>query len=255
MQLVEHPRGSYRFLTGIAPYSSGVIAMPDYEIVHVVLHPMLPYQAGFEMVDRFLAEVGRPRQALCAIQLRSPRPLSFEGFAAFNESYQVLLQKWDLWVDGLNPIARTNIVPAIRPPTEPSLFAFAYTRPTRDSDSVPTFIVAGAGDLVEQRLSPDAIVRAGETSVDALREKAATVMATMQARLDGLQVGWADVTTVDVYTIHILQPHLTATILGVMRSSTLHDVHWFYSRPPIIDVEFEMDMRGVRHEIRLPTTR
>jgi hypothetical protein len=29
-------------------------------------------------------------------------------------------------------------------------------------------------------------------------------------------------------------------------------VHWYYARPPVIDIDYEMDVRGVRQEIVLP---
>jgi hypothetical protein len=115
----------------------------------------------------------------------------------------------------------------------------------------PTFVIAGAGDLANQRLSPEAIIRAGESSAAAMQEKAAAVMQTMQTRLSGLQVTWADVTTVDIYTVQPIQPFLATTILEPMEQAALRGVHWFYSRPPIRGLEFEMDMRGVRQEIRI----
>ena len=34
----EVPHGDYRFLPGIAPYSSGVVATPGHQIVHATLH-------------------------------------------------------------------------------------------------------------------------------------------------------------------------------------------------------------------------
>jgi hypothetical protein len=251
MKLLNNPKGSYRFLTGIAPYSSGVVAMPGYKIIHAVLQRPLAYLQGFELIARHLDSHNRPRQALCAMALRSPKPFTFEGFAEFNRSYQNILADWDLLVDGRNPIARTNIAPAVRPPDEPTLYAFSYTMPAANVNS-PTFIVAGAGDLVDQGLlSPEAIVRPGETSAEAMREKAAVVMRTMQERLFGLQATWADVTAVDIYTVQPIQPFLAQTILEPMEQAAVHGVHWYYSRPPISGLEFEMDMRGVRQEIRI----
>ena len=251
MQLIENTQGNYQFLTGIAPYSSGVVAMPGYEIVHVVLHSPPPYREGFVAIDEYLAEQGRSRHALCAIELRCPKPFTFDGFAAFNAKYQAMLTDWNLLVDEQNPVARTNIAPAIRPPDEPVLYAFSYTTLAKDKARPPTFVVAGAGDLVEGTLSPDAVIRPGETSVAALQEKANYVMSMMQARLTGLQVEWSGVTSVDIYTVHPLQPHLESTILAPMQSATRHGIHWFYSRPPINGLEFEMGMRGVRRELRL----
>ncbi len=163
MQLLDNPDGNYRFLTGIAPYSAGVIAMPGYEIVRATLQRPLPYVAGFSQIERYLGTVDRPRVALCAVELRLPRPLSFAGFGEFNGGYQQLLASWGLLLSGRNPVARTNVAPTVAAPSEPSLYAFSYTVPSERTE--PTFIVAGAGDLRDQAaLSADAVVRPGETS-------------------------------------------------------------------------------------------
>ena len=254
MQLMNNPQGNYQFLTGIAPFSSGVVAMPGFEITHVTLHQPLPYRQGFDLVAHHLAEAGRPRQALCAIELRSPAPFTFDGFDTFNQGYQAILANWKILFDGHNPVARTNIAPEINPPPEPALYAFSYTTPA-DSDAPRTFVVAGAGDIRGSRHWPEDIVRRNETSVDAMREKAAHVFNTMQARLDSLGGDWSQVTAVDIYTRHPLQPYLADEILLKMESAATNGIHWFYGRPPIIGLEFEMDMRGIRREIRLHLSR
>ena len=251
MKLLNNPNGNYRFLTGIAPYSSGVVALPGYEIVHVTLNTPRPYQQGFELIDHHLAEQNRPRQALCAIELRSPAPFTFAGFAEFNQGYQNILADWGLLVEGRNPIARTNVAPEVAAPSEPMLYAFSYTQPDGQAESDPTFVVAGAGELRGGNLSPEEIVRAGETTVDAIREKAAHVMGIMQARLTGLQVEWAQLTAVDIYTVQSIQPFLAPTILEMMGPAAIHGVRWFFSRPPISGLDFEMDMRGIQVELRL----
>lgn len=251
MDLFDNNQGNYRFLAGIAPYSAGVVAMPGYEIVRATLQRPIPYSAGFELIDRYLASLIRPRAALCAVELRLPRPLSFAGFASFNGDYQTLLAGWDLLVDGRNPVARTNVAPAIAPPATPSLYAFSYTAPATTPG--PTFIVAGAGDLEDQaNLSAAAVVRPGEISPDALRQKAGTVMAVMQERLYGLGAGWEATTAVNIYTEQPVESFLVDGILKPMGQAALHGVHWHFSRPPIEDLVFEMDLRGVRLEIRIP---
>jgi hypothetical protein len=251
MKLIDNSTGNYRFLTGIAPYSSGVVAMPGYELCHVRLARPIPYQQGFEVIEQHLAAQSRPRTALCAIELRSPRPFTFEGFAQFNQGYQQILADWNLLIDGLNPIARTNVAPAVGPPAEPVLYGFSYTMPTVNFAGPPTFVVAGAGELAEAALTPAAIVRPNETSSEAMREKAAFVMGVMQARLAGLEQSWNNVTTVDIYTIHPLEPFLTGAILNHMGPAAIHSIHWYYSRPPILGLEFEMDLRSVRQEMWL----
>jgi len=69
----------------------------------------------------------------------------------------------------VNPVARTNVAPEVGPPGEAVLYAFSYTVPLENDNLPPTFIIAGAGELREGNLSPDYIVRAGETGMDAVR--------------------------------------------------------------------------------------
>src|SRR5438067_1140279 len=114
MPLMDHPTGNYQFLpiatapriTGAAPFSSGVRALPGYEIVHATFQVPLPYRAGFAAAARYLEAVGRPRIALCAVEVRVPRPLTMDEFAAFNADYRALLGEWGVLVDGQVPIAR-----------------------------------------------------------------------------------------------------------------------------------------------------
>lgn len=247
MQVLDNPAGNYRFLSGGFPYSSGVMAAPGYEIVHVTLDMPIPYQQGFELIDQHLSALGRSRSALCAIELRSPAPFSFEGFMEFNKSYVAILTAWGLLVDEHNPVARTNVAPIVEPPARPALYAFSYTVPHSMSER-PSFVVSGAGDLDADGAT---IIRAGETSPAAMQEKAAFVMNIMQERLTALQVGWNHVTAVDIYTIQGLQSFLAPTILEQMGPAAVHGIRWFYSYPPIAGLEFEMDLRGIRQEIRL----
>jgi hypothetical protein len=242
------PTGHYRFLPGIAPYSSGVVAMPGHEVIHVTLRAPLPWRDGFALIDRHLLRAeSRPRTALCAIALRIPSPLSFDGFAEFNTGYRQQLSAWALLVDGANPIARTNVAPLVGAPAAPSLYAFAYTAPAAAPRT--TFVVAGSGEV--DRLNADTIVRRGETSPDAIGEKAAFVMGVMQARLRALGGDWPDVTTLDVYTPHPIEPFVRQTILSAAGAAAIHGVRWYPSHPPIVGLEFEMDLRGVAREIVL----
>jgi hypothetical protein len=250
MPLVDHPHGNYRFLPGIAPYSCGVVSSPGYELVHVTLDQPVDYTEGFDVIEAHLKAVSRPRATLCAIELRSPCPFTFDGFAEFNGIYANILRSWGLFVDGVNPIARTNIAPDVVAPAEPSLYAFTYSRPCEVNLPL-TFVVAGAGELPEGILSHEAIIRVGDTSPDAIREKADFVMDLMEARLLGLGAKWPEVTAIDVYTIHSYDHLIRESILKRASTAAIHGVRWFYSRPPIKAIEFEMDMRGVRTELRL----
>ena len=249
MALRHNPHGNYRFLEGIDPYSGGVVADTGFEIVHATCADWPAYRAGFSLIEAHLEGEGRPLAALCAVQLRSPEPFSFSGFAQFNAGYRELLDERGLLAGEFNPIARTNVAPEHDPPAEPVLYGFAYTRPCQHE--WPSFVVAGAGDVARQALDSERIVRAGETDVDAMREKAAHVMGVMSERIADLGVGWSQATLVNVYTVRELQPYLRDTLLEPMGKASGGGVHWHYCRPPIAGLEFEMDLRGTRCELNL----
>ena len=121
--LAENKLGNYSFLKGIAPYSAGVVAEAGFEIVHVRLSRYVPLRLGFDAIDAHLGKAGRPVQAICGMELRSPKPFSFTGFNEFNAGYVDVLKKWNLLVDGINPVARTNVAPAVNPPQSPHSMA------------------------------------------------------------------------------------------------------------------------------------
>jgi hypothetical protein len=243
---IDHPRGNYSFLKGIAPYSAGGVASQGFSVEHARFHRPLPLAAGFEAVDAHLRKLGRPRQALCGMELRSPKPFTWQGFSDFNAGYVKVLKSWDVFVDGVNPVARTNVAPEAGAPAEPSLYGFSYTVP---GAAGATFIIAGAGELPEGSLDPHDVVRRGETGAAAMLEKARYVMGLMSGRLRGLGVGWKDVTATEVYTVHNIHPFLAADLLAGMGPAAQHGITWHYARPPIVSIEFEMDLRGCAREV------
>src|SRR5437867_2972936 len=245
--LRDGPTGGYRFLPGINAFSSGTVAMPGHEIVHATLAAPLPWRAGFARIEKHLAGQGRPRTTLCGIELRSPAQFSFEGFAAFNEGYRSVLDEWGILMAGDNPIPRTNVAPVASPPAEPCLYAFAYTAP--GATPAPTFIVAGAGEMRDRGQGAEGIVRHGETTPDAMREKARFVMGIMQDRMRGLGCDWARATAIDVYSAEAIHGFLVEEILRPAGAAAIHGVRWFPSRPPVQGLEFEVDLRGVAREL------
>ena len=191
----------------------------------------------------------RSKTALCGIELRSPAPFTFDGFAAFNEGYRKLLAEWDILVGDDNPIPRTNVAPVAAAPSEPSLYAFSYTQP--GATPAPSFIVAGAGELKDRAQGPEGIVRHRDTSPDGMREKARFVMAIMQDRLRTLGGDWPRVTAIDIYTAEPIHHLVLDEVLKPAGAAAIHGVHWYPSRPPIRGLDYEMDLRGVARELVL----
>ena len=244
---ISNENGGYDFLEGIEPYSSGVVAREGFEVVHVTLDKLMPWRAGFARVEEYLKDAGLGRGALCGVELRSPKAFSMEGFSEFNKGYRKLLEDWGLMVEGQNPVARTNVAPFDHAPDEVSLFAFSHTVPNVEIGR-PTFVVAGGGE-VRGSLCAENIVRLGKTDAVAMTEKAACVMDIMENRLMGLGVGWNQVTATDVYTVHPLRDIVEGVLLPRIGTAALKGMTWHYSRPPIVDIEFEMDLRGVAREM------
>jgi hypothetical protein len=237
--------GGYRFLPSVFQYSAGVAALPGHAIERVRLHRPLPLKQGFERIERQIAAAGRPLTAFCACELRSPAQFSEEGFRAFNESYVVTLQKWGLFDGKVNPVARSNVCPEIDPPAEPSLYAFSFT--VTSSDVAPSFVIAGSAEAREGGASyRERIIRRGETSAEAMREKARHVLGEMERRLGAVGLAWADATATQVYTVRDLYPFLADEI--VRRGAACGGLTWHYARPPVRELEYEMDCRGVARE-------
>jgi hypothetical protein len=246
--LVENERGHYAFLTGIAPYSSGAVALPGYEIVHAHFQKPVQWKKGFDCIAEHLKDEGQDRFALCGVELRCPEPYSMDGFIDFNKGYCAVLEDLGLYLDDMNPIARTNVSPEFGAPEEPALYGFSYTVPAK-GDVGTTFVAAGAGELNSPKLISEAIIRRGDLSSDAMHEKATYVMKVMEKRMTGLGGSWDLVTVADVYTVHPVIDVLEDVVFPKMGTAAIHGVQWFHARPPIVEIEFEMDLRGVRKEI------
>lgn len=243
MQLRDNLAGGYQYATGIAPYSAAVRAMRGMMIVRQVLRPAPAYRAGFAIAERLMAEVGRSRAALCAVELRSPAPFTFEGFIAFNAGYRDFLAEWGLLLGEDNPIARTNVAPELHAPSEVCLHAFSYTFEGAD---VASFVVAGAGELRDQaEMSPAAIIRSGETTPEAMAEKAACVLSEMDARLAAVGATWDEVTDTSIYSVYPVHEIGVSQILPRLGTAGAHGVTVYHSRPPIAGLDFELDLRNV----------
>ena len=241
--------GGYAFLEGGFPYSAGVIAQPGFAIVRARFHRVLPVADGFAAIESHLRAAGRPLTALCAAELRSPRPFSFEGFREFNAGYVAVLERWGLVRDALNPVARSNVCPQFDAPAEPGFFAFSYTVPETLPAPVRSYVVAGSGEWPEHLAFPDGIVARGDTSPDGLANKAAYVLDTMRARADGLGGDWSRLSGVSVYTVHDIHPMLAP--LFAARGLLGPGLTWHPCHPPIRELEFEMDVRSVSEELLL----
>ena len=238
--------GGFRYVRGRFQYSGGVAAEPGYAIERARFHRPVPLAEGFRRIEAYLGDLGRPTTAFCACELRSPGQFTEEGFVAFNRSYVRTLERWGIFKDEENPVARSNVCPDIDPPREPAFHAFSYTVPARAGDpgGVRSFVIAGSGEAPE---GPgeyrDRIIRLGDTSPDAMREKARYVLGAMEHRLRALGLAWPDATASQVYTVFDVHGFLADEI--VARGAAPDGITWTFARPPVEGLAFEMDVRAV----------
>jgi hypothetical protein len=237
----RHSTGTYRYLPAIAPYSSGVAAEPGYEIIGLRFDSPPPVAEGFASLDEECARRGLPVAALAGLELRSPEPVAFGAFDAFNETYRRLLTERGLLEGGVNPIARTNVVPVRSAPAAPVLLTAFLVREAAGAGGVD-FVVAGGGEI--DGLDPDTIVARGDLSAAGLVGKADHVIEEMRARLAGLGKDPGTPTLVDVYTAHEI-PGLSELLLDRLPAVARYGFVRWCTRPPVVEVEFEMDLRRV----------
>lgn len=263
--LRDHPEGGFRFLATAptAPFSAGVVAMPGCEIVHAVLREAVPVAEGFALVERHLRRLGRPRTALCAVELRGERPYTPEEWTApdgFNGRYRAVLRQWGLFVDDYPAVARTNVVPVVQPPREQVLHAFSYTVPAPDGDAParrgeastprgrtsltpgPTFVTSGAPEAQAMWHSDADVGERLLSSLDAIGQAIAA-----------LGRAWGDATTVNLYVRDGITTDLAQAVLQRIGGAARHGLHWYLSKTPLLGPYLECDARSVRHEIQVET--
>jgi hypothetical protein len=241
-EAVDFAAGGYRFIPAVFQYSGGAAALSGHEIRRVRFRKPVPLKQGFERIERVISEAGRPPTSFCGCELRSPAPFTEQGFRAFNEVYVVTLEKWKLYDGKVNPVARSNVCPDIDPPPEPSFYAFSFT--VTSANPAPSFVISGSAEAREGGASyEERTIRRGESSPDAMLEKARYVLGEMERRLATLGFTWADTTATQVYTVRDLHPFLADEI--VRRGAAHAGLTWHYARPPVRDLEYEMDCRAV----------
>jgi hypothetical protein len=64
--------------------------------------------------------------------------------------------------------------------------------------------------------------------------------------MEAFGAGWKDTTGVQAYTVRDF--HAVAAELLVRRGAARSGLSWHFARPPVIDLEYEMDCRRVMRE-------
>lgn len=243
--IMDFKPGDYRFIVSPGgPFSSGVAAMPGYALRRVrFLHPV-PMAAGFAFIKQHLEREGRPVAALAACELRSPAAMTIEQFQAFNAEYLKTLHQWGCKAGDINPLARSNLAPITETPDQAMFFAFTYTAP--EAGSAGDFLISGKPEI-RDGVTTDRIVGGRDVSLKGLDVKARFVMDAMRSRVEALGCDWSSVTAAQIYTVHDVRPLLEG-VFAEYKVSQL-GLAWYPAWPPVIGMEFEVDVRCVRTEL------
>jgi hypothetical protein len=243
--VTDFPAGGYRYIPAVFQYSGGVAALPGFEIERVRFHRPVPLAEGFRTIAQYIAGRGRPLQAFCACELRSPAPWDDAGFRAFNEAYVPTLAEWGLFDGKNNPVARSNLCPELDPPAEESFHAFSFT--VEAPDRPATFVNSGGAEA-RPGSAPyrERTIRHGQTSADAMTEKARYVIDEQERRMGLFGFRWGDTTATQVYTVYDIHPFFADEL--VRRGAASLGLTLHYHRPPLRDLDYEMDSRRVLTE-------
>jgi hypothetical protein len=242
--------GNYRFIPAVFQYSSGACALPGFGIERVRFDRLLPLAEGFAQVANYIQAAGQKLTSFCACELRSPAAFTEAGFLAFNQHYVKTLAEWGIFDGTTNPVARSNVCPEIDPPAEPSFYAFSFVRPIEGQGHTrtPDFVIAGGAEARGGAGSyPERIVRYRDLSPEGLSEKVGFTVREMENRLAAFGFGWEDTTAAQAYTVHDFHPAMTEEL--VRRGAARSGLTWHFARPPVVDLEFEMDCRRVSREV------
>ena len=222
----------FRFLPVDGPFSAGVRAEPGFDIVRVHVPYHTPLTRGFEIVEQAIRRSHRPMNALCAMELRVPKPFNRPEWTEFNNGYVAQWKRWDATVDGHIPGARTNVAPELEPPHEPCLHAFCYTVPAEGGGN--DFVISGAPEP--------------EGTPGGLPAYWAAIADELESRMSALGVTWDDATETQFYATRADHEMFESQDLPHFAELIRPGLRWFFSRPPVESLKIEVDVRRLTQE-------
>ena len=226
----------FRFLPADGPFSSGVAAEPGFDIVRVRLPHHTPLTKGFHAIEQAVQWSHRPINALCALELRIPKPFDRVEWKDFNDGYIAQWNSWGATVDGRIPGARTNVAPEIDPPGGASLYAFCFSMPSERGGK--DFVISGATEP--------------EGTPGGLPAYWSAIVKELENRMKALGVGWADATETQLYAKRadhdLFESHDLPRFAEVIRPG----LRWVFARPPIETLKIELDVRRVSQDSLMP---
>jgi len=244
-EVISLPQAGYAFLKGGGhPFSGGVACLKGHTLTRVRFRTPPALAEGLARAASFIEAQGRPRAALAACELRSPKQMSVAEFAAFNKQYVELLGANGFPASPPFPMARSNVAPIYDAPPTNTLFAFTFAAPATGGDAPghTDFLISGKAELIDETRS---VVGEGDAPAVATEKKAAHVLDALRGRVEELHCRWADITGIQIYTARAIEP-----ALPVLKRFGLANIGISLNpaTPPVTPLEFEVDVRAVSSE-------
>lgn len=222
-------------MPGSAAFAQGVRALPGQAIIEVRLPRHSSLEAGLHRLMSVLKNRRASVDAVVGLELRSPRALDSEEFAAFNSDYRSLLRESGLISGDDNFVCRTNAVPTAGAPAQVELIAAQLIVPLPGSPG-GDFVVSGAAEL-----APDgSIVAEGDESPEGIARKASFVVHVMRDRLASLSASAPN--RINIYFPGDISGLTRMTLAGLAAEEGSAVCHW-HCLPPITGPVFEVDCR------------
>lgn len=241
--LLNFAPGNYRFLPG-GPFSAGVAPDEGFALRRVRFARPVPMAAGFAAIRQHLIDQGRPLTALVGCELRSPRPMTMDEFTAFNAGYLETLHGWGCRDGGANPVARSNLAPALDAPDEATFFAFTYT--VAEPGAAGDFLISGLPEIRDGAKGSDRIVGGDDVSPEGLATKLRFILDALRQRVADLGGRWSGVTGAQLYSVHDIGPLMKSVLSPA--GLTQIGLAWYPAWPPVTGFHIEADVRRVRTE-------
>jgi len=225
-------------------FSRGVAAQSGYEFhrVRFLNRPLL--EPGLRAMHAYITAQQRPPNALAALELRLPAPLSSADGTLANTAYAAALRDAGFVVPGdVRPEARSNMAPLVDPPAALSIHAFTFAVPAPAS-SACDYVISGRPDIGD---SGEMI--AGHNYASAgMQQKAAFILGWLTDRITELGGDPARATGFQIYTRHAIDGIVVDLSRNPLSRAGFTLVP---GDPPGTAFELEFDVRSVSRELVL----
>jgi hypothetical protein len=245
---IVHESGGYCYIPSLPFASAGVASLPGMAIVRGIFAEPQPLDRALDATERHLAGIGRRIDAVCGVELRMPEVLTWSQFEGFNTAYVHELEQRGLLRQGAPPFTRTNVVPAGSVAVH-GVVALSYT--VEADRSQPGFVISGTPEMTPGAAYPDNILRRGDTSREALLDKARCAVKAVQARIKQLGVTWDDACRVHLYSRWQLALDLRRLVLARIGVDPVDGIVVHDSEPPVFELELEVDVRSYISEVAI----